>query len=118
MFSPNTTGILKRRLGYNKFGEPLWSAPETVPCAVVHLQVKTQKTSVRTDSSATRGNAEEVASTARILFPIGVFVEKDHKFTIRGNELRVVSVEPRFAVSGRHDHDQAELTVWIGDPAP
>lgn len=115
MFRPNKFGLLQRRTGYNGFGEPLFSPQVRVRCAVVSLNLNTAKTSVRTDSSATRGNAEEDTSTAKILFPIDVRIGKEMKFEIAGQQFRVMDVQPRFAVNGRHDHDECMLTVWVDE---
>jgi len=78
-------------------------------CAVVHLIGQVAKSSVRTDQSGSRGNAEEKTDQAVILFPIGVSIKTDDKFEIAGETLRVVGIEQRFDVIGRLDHYEVTL---------
>ena len=111
MFIPNNQARVKAPGGFNKFGEPTFGPVRTVPCAVIALNRTTEKTSVRTDSSATRGNAEELAASAKILFKPGI-AGQGMKVEIAGFELRIIDVQPRYAVTGAHDHDECLLSIW------
>lgn len=111
MFIPNTTGMLSRANGRDVYGQFQWSAPAQVRCAVVHLNKLIQKTSVRTDSSASRGNAEETIATAKILFPTSVAIGAEDKFEIQGFKMRVTAIEPRRSVLGKHDHNEVDFEI-------
>jgi len=111
-FIPNTRGRLSRKVGNNVYNEAVFSEPKTVECGVVHLRGAAQKTSVRTDSSASRGNAEEVVAAAKILFQPHIEIGLGDRFEIAGLTLRVTSIQPRIAVTGQHDHNEVEFEVW------
>lgn len=81
-------------------------------CGVVKLAVGSEKTSVRTDSSASGGHADEIAADARILFRHDVSVAVDDMIEIFNYKLRVMSVFPRHDVTGRFDHYQVDAMVW------
>lgn len=81
-------------------------------CAVVKLNAVSERTSVRTDSSASRGFGREIVADARLLFPTSTRVEIDDKVEIAGIKLTVLSKSPRFDVSGKIDHMQLDLMVW------
>jgi hypothetical protein len=112
MFLPNTTGLLTHKTGQDRFAQATYAEPKTVPCGIVHLNKAAAKTSVRTDSSASRGNAEEQVSVAKILFPITVAIVAGDKFEIQGITLRVLTIEPRLDVLGRHDHNEVDFGSW------
>ena len=110
MFRPNTTcQLIKKAQGYNKYGEESFSAPVTVPCAVVRLDFMTQNSTVRADSSGSRGNAGEFLADARLLFKTDVDVEVDDLVIAYGVSLKVKSVFPRISVNGVYDHNQVDL---------
>lgn len=112
MFIPNNSGELSLAVGFNVNGEPLFSIPARVPCAVVRLDAGIGKTSVRADSSASRSNAEEVVVKSKILFPAHITISKGAHFSIAGMELRVVEIEPRYSVLGQLDHFEVDLDHW------
>jgi hypothetical protein len=112
MFIPNTFGYLSRSLGPDKFAQDSYGPRRSVACAVVHLKDVKQKTSVRTDTSASRSHAEETVMTGKVLFPTSVAIAKGDKFEILGRTLRVIQIEPRNDVLGRHDHNEVDFEVW------
>lgn len=104
MFIPNNTGMLSRRLSNNLYSEISYDTPIRVECGVVRMPVTAQQTSVRADSSASRGAADEITSNARILFTVNVSPQINDRFEIAGFKLRCVSREPRYSVAGILDH--------------
>ncbi len=112
MFIPNTKALVYSHRGYNLYGEPDFNEPVEVPCAVVKLDVISEKTSVRTDSSASRGNANETIAKSRILFASGYAVDIGDKIEISGVLLIIVSVFARLDVSGKVDHYDCSLEKW------
>lgn len=111
MFLPNNKGFLSRKNGTNAYGETSWSDPVEVECGVVHLNKKMDKTTVRTDSSATRGHAEEFLSDSKILFPAYVQIGLDDRFEIHGIVMVATSVEKRYAVTGDLDHYEVDFRI-------
>lgn len=112
MFIPNKVALYSEKTGENEFAEPTFSDPRKVACAVVHFGAAAQKTSVRTDSSASRGNAEEVVVAAKILLASTVDPTPAHRLEIAGRKLRALSIEPRWAVTGDLDHYECDYEVW------
>ena len=112
MFIPNNFGILIKKIADNKYGEPIFSSGTNVPCGVVEIKADLKKTAIRTDSSASRGNADEIVSIAMILFPAYVNIAVGDKFFIANVDLRVMMVEPRYSISGRLDHHQCQFEAW------
>lgn len=108
-FMTNNSGLLSRRGTRNVFSEWTYTAPVSVDCAVVKLVDKVSKTSVRTDQSGSRGNAEEETTVANILFPPEVGIRLDDQFLIDGIKMRVIGVQPRHDIIGDHDHDEVTL---------
>ncbi len=115
MFVPNTTGYLSLRSGWTAQGEPEFEIHrQLVACGVVILIGRTVKTTVRADSSASRGSAEEDVNVAKILFPAYVTIRKGDRFEVSDETLRVTGVQPRRAVTGVLDHYEVELERWPG----
>ena len=114
-FVPNNRGKLFRQNGKNVFNEVQWLPGRTVLCGVVELNDAAVKTSVRTDSSASRANAEETTATAKILFPGNVTITKQDRFEIAGITLRATKIQPRWSVAGILDHYEVDLMSWVGE---
>lgn len=112
MFIPNNTGFLTPLERRDMYGDVRLGTPVQVPCGVVHLNKKVQPTTVRSDSSGSRGAAEEFVSVSKILFPANLQIATGMKFEIAGFALRVTLVEPRYAVAGRLDHYEVDLEQW------
>jgi hypothetical protein len=83
---------------------------------VVKLPLTSQKTPVRADSSASRGAADEDVIQGILLFKPAVAIAMGDRIQISGMELRVASLQPRWNVLGRHDHDEVGVEVWETDP--
>jgi hypothetical protein len=113
MFIANNTGTLARFSGYTLDGMPSFASGISVKCGLVRLAEVDQKTSVRTDSSASRGAGEEtVIKYGKVLFPVSINPSTGDKFTIYGVSMRIMSVEPRVNVLGKQDHWECDLEVW------
>lgn len=116
MFRPNALCQLSRQSEETTvYGQTKLLAPKETNCAVVWLESQATKTSVRTDSSASRGNAREETIKSRMLFPTYVEIDKGDKVEIYGLALKVESVFPRHNVNGQFDHWQVDLTKWASE---
>ena len=115
MFIPNMWAEVRDPTGYSvRSAVPTFAAPVPRHCALVRLRPKAQKTSVRADASATRGGTDEIAGDGVMLFEKAYEPLVDAIVTVNGTELRVLGVEPRYAVTGELDHYQATLEYWGG----
>lgn len=110
MFIPNQVCDVRRRTSWNKHGEPVYGPTQVVPVAVVHLIDAALKTTVRADSSASRGAADEVVSETKLLFPKNFRPQRGDCVVLQGIELFVTSVELRFSVHGKLDHHETLLS--------
>jgi hypothetical protein len=118
MFFPRHVGIFRSLKGRNKYGEPIYTGPIPVRCSIIHLKASSEKTTVRADSSASRGSAEEEIADAKLLLPPALHVFLGDHFTINGFELLVTKIEPRYNVLGKHDHNEIDFAVAGHDADP
>ncbi|OAD82875.1 hypothetical protein ATN89_17485 [Comamonas thiooxydans] len=94
-----------KKLGVSAYSEPIYAErPVKERCAPVRLRFKSMATTVRTDSSGTRGHAEEEVAEIRILVPPLSVVRIDDVIGMLETKVRVIGREPRFNVRGILDH--------------
>lgn len=113
MFRPNTFCYVSKRTDFDDWGREVYEARKRVPCSVVRIKVTKESTSVRADSSASRGRGREVSSDSIILLPPTLGVEIGDKVEVMGFELEVESLTPRLDIMGRHDHNEVGMCVWV-----
>lgn len=113
MIKPNVACKIQSVDSFDLYGEEKLSPVVPARCSVVRLIVRSEKTSVRADSSASGGAADELTSTSRLLFLPRTKINIGDKVEIHNIELRVETIHPRFDVRGRHDHNEVDLTVWV-----
>lgn len=113
MMFPNTPCTITPKTGNDENGKPLLGYRFATLCSVVRLTNAVKKTSIRTDRSASQGNAFEVISDARLLFAPSVKLSLDDLVTINGVVLTVISVQQRIHnITGVLDHYQVELNIY------
>lgn len=113
MITPSVNCQIQSTKSKNLFGEEALSAKKEAWCCVVKLVSSSERTSVRADSSASRGAGDEIVSSSRLLFLPVVKIEIGDKVTVAGLELLVSSIRHRFSVRGALDHFQVDLTSWV-----
>jgi len=112
MFRPNSMGILRSIESRDVHGRENWGVERSCAFAPVNLNVRTQKTTVRADSSASRGSADEkVSDRAKILVGKATSIKISDKFYFDGISYEVVSVHYRRSVTGRVDHIECGLAL-------
>lgn len=112
MFRPNTFCMLESATGgLSLFAKPALGPARRVPCGIVSLNLKSAKSSVRADSSASHAAADQLEADAVLMFPSTVPVAIDDVATVAGTRFHVMAVEPRLAIGGRLDH--FEVTCMI-----
>lgn len=110
LFRPNTTcQHYTRNAAYDIYGQHTWGQPQTVPCAVVSYDLSRQKSSVRVDSSGSRGRADELVGVARFLFPRTITVQRGDVVYKDSYWLKVIEIHPRYGVDGRLDHFEVDF---------
>jgi len=106
-FRPNTAGILMRKLPRRDIhGREIFAPGEPVSISIVHLADQVVETSVRADSSATRGAADMNALQAKILIGPLVKISRGDVLVVRGRHIEVESVHDRLDVMGRAHHQE------------
>lgn len=111
-FTPNLVGIIQRKNGFTIDGQPLLSTPVACQFAVVNAKRQQEKTSVRADSSASRGMADEITTgLGRILVARHESIEIGDVFSFDGDSYDVNSKHVRRSVFGEIDHFECDLEV-------
>lgn len=112
LFNPNATCVIVKTVSFNKYGEPERYDRITEKCAVLRAKRNIKKSSVRADSSASRGNAiENIADYWLILMP-DTKAEINDLIEIHDVQVKIIELIPRFGLSGKHDHTEAKCTMW------
>lgn len=110
MFIPNRIAYLRRKSkNADMYGQYSYGQKEAVHYALVRYDTSIQDSTVRADSSATRGNIKEFHASGRIL------MHKMHNPTygdvvvVEKRVFVIKEVEPRFNVLGILDHWECDL---------
>lgn len=112
MFTPNLIGMIERATGFDINGSVVTTPPRPIQFAMVNLRRKTGKTTVRSDSSASRGAADEITTDlARILVAKHEQIEIGDIFVFDGDSYDVSSKHVRRSVLGKVDHFECDLQV-------
>jgi hypothetical protein len=112
MFRPNLTGTLRAVTGRDVHGRPSWGGKRACAFAIINLDIGALKTSVRADSSASRGSADETAAkNAVILVPPQTAIKIGDLFVFEGASFTVQGLNPRRAVTGKLDHIRVTLEL-------
>lgn len=115
MFQPNLVGKLARLVGRDVHNRATYTAPSDCPFGAVNLDVGSQKTSVRADSSASRGSADEIAAMrAKILVPAWIPIKIGDKFMFDGMTFQIATTHTRRSVMGSVDHIECDMEIIPG----
>lgn len=112
MFRPNLTCLISSSSGTDVYGRAMPGVAVTELCAVVNLNIVSNKSSVRADSSASRGSAMEFESNSIILLTVRTKARIDDVIEIDGFKLRIIGMAPCHDVAGKLDHYRAEAQMW------
>lgn len=113
MFRPNQTCLIQVDGGTTDvYGIPTALKMVKELCTVVKMNIRSEKSAVRADTSATRGNAAEYQTDAEILFAKTTQANIDDIITVYGERLRVKAKWPRHNLQGSLDHYQIMCTFW------
>jgi hypothetical protein len=112
MIRPNIACLIKQNDGYDINGHPQYKAEVRVKCRIVHYKIVDEKTSVRADSSASRGRADERVFDVTLLFPRDTVIDIESQVTLYRKTFKVESIEPRFSTTAKLDHIEVMLNQW------
>jgi hypothetical protein len=109
-FIPNRVGHIRRKSKTSDvFGQPNYGKKEAMRFALVRFDTNTEDSTVRADSSATRGNIKEFHSTGRILTVVATLPKWGDLIIFDGKVFRIREVEPRYNVQGKLDHYEIDF---------
>ena len=111
-FTPNLVGKIQRVTGRDIHGRPVLGPETECQFAVVNAKRQQEKTSVRADSSASRGMGDEITTgLCRILVAKHERIEIGDVFSFDGDSYDVNSKHVRRSVFGQIDHYECDLEV-------
>lgn len=111
-FTPNLVGQLQRKIGYTIDGQQILSPAVACQFAIVNAKRQQEKTSVRADSSASRGMADEITTAlGRILVAKHERIEIGDIFSFDGDSYEIKSTHIRRSVFGEIDHFECDIEV-------
>lgn len=90
--------------GTDRYGQPEFGTPVSAVCAPVDFDIKSIKSSIRADSSASRGNAREIETSIDVLLPASARIAVEDQMMLLGLTVRVISIFPRYNTSGSLHH--------------
>lgn len=107
--------IVVKQGGFDTYGTKIAGTRHAERCAVVKLEEIQMKSTVRVDSGATRGGAEESKAAAVLLMKPTSKVEVDDTIEMpaSGVRLRVMKKRFRYNVMGKLDHFQIEAEIEV-----
>lgn len=97
---------------FDDSGNELYGADRPAVCAVVKLNSRSEKSTVRADSSGSRGAAQEVLADVVLLFKPNAAPQLDDRITVGDMRVTVTARMPRYLVTGGIDHYQVECEKW------
>lgn len=114
MLNANNTCQIYSRSGGDVYGQSsLASTPVTERCCVIRLERKLEPTTVRADSSGSRGHGDEMTLGSRLLLDARTVARLGDQISVAGVLLRVTGMNPVFdAVSGEMDHYAVTGEAW------
>lgn len=112
LFKPNLNCLIRKPGSKNVYGEEQLGSAIPAKCSIIKLDISILPTTVRADSSASRGAAREFVGQAKLLFPLDANVELDDQVEVSGYKLRVVGIFPRHDIRGSLDHIEVMTAIW------
>ena len=115
MFRPNTTCTISSANGQTDvYGSPLVSVTLIEGCSIAKMVIDEKRSSLRADTSASRGNAREIESNTVILLTKSTQAQIDDYIAVAGNQFRIMSMSPKHDIIGNLDHYEASCEYWMG----
>lgn len=103
--------VVIKQGGHDLYGNKIEGAKHPEKCAVVKLEKGQQNSTVRVDSGATRGGADEFRADAVLLLNKKTKAEIEDTIIVNGVILRIIKKHHRFDVLGKLDHFQIKAAI-------
>lgn len=102
---------ISRAIGFDGFGQPKFSDQQDIYCAIVKHEVSTQQSTVRADSSSTKGHAYEDIANFIGLFQPNEIINKEDVLEALGAKFRIIGIHTRLTVTGKLDHYEVKGVI-------
>jgi hypothetical protein len=112
MLRPTLSMSILRKVGNDLRGQPRLCPIGSELFAPVKLEFSSTHSTVRTDSSGSRGAADEAMGNVIILCVPATKVRLDDQLVIDGHQLRVTKTHKRYTPTGVLDHVQVWCELW------
>lgn len=112
IFTPKNRCTVIKNGGTNLYGLPKPGIRVGERCSIVKLLISNEKSSVRADSSASRGNAMEMEADGIFLMSTNTKAGVDDLIEIGTNQLRVMGIHARYNAAGVLHHYEIHCTYW------
>lgn len=107
MFIPNTSAKLLRKAAKRDIhGRESFAPAVPIRISIVSLADSVETSSVRADSTASRGAADQEVLGAKLLVPAHVKLKNGDVIEVLGRQVEIASVQPRVDVLGKLDHQE------------
>jgi hypothetical protein len=107
MFIPNTNAVLLRKAAKRDIhGRESYGPAIPIRVSVVSLAEAVVESSVRADSTASRGAADQAVLQAKLLVLPDILLGRGDVIQVLGRNVEIASIQPRVDVLGSHDHNE------------
>lgn len=113
MLNTNATCQIAKLEDYDAYGQPVLGALYPVEkCAIVKLRKEMKHTTVRADSSQSRGHGDEFTSTNKVLLTGDTVAQLGDQLNVKGFKIKITEMHPRWDVTGEIDHYETSGELW------
>lgn len=112
MLNANGTCTIEKVNGFDVNGEPTFVGLTREACAVIRISRVLEKTTVRADSSSSRGHGDERTSRSKILLQSETVAGLGDRLTVMNLKLRIIDMRERIDVTGYVDHYETDCELW------
>ncbi len=113
MLNSNLTGQVRKLTGLDRYGQAALGVAVDQRCAIVKLKNEMVHTTVRADSSQSRGHGDEFVSNNKVLIQGDTIAALGDQLVILGFKIKITGMHPRLDVSGRIDHHELTGELWV-----
>lgn len=118
IFTPKNSCVVIKNEGNDLYGLPKPGKRYAEKCSIVKFIVSNEKSSVRADSSASRGNAMELQSDGVFLMRTNTKARIDDLIEIGEHRMRVMGIHARYNTAGVLHHYEVHCTYWSDKDEP
>lgn len=101
-----------KQVGTDLYGQATMGSTVQESCAIVRLRRESMHTTVRTDSSASRGHGDEAHANVLLLLEPTTTARIDDKLTVSNISIRIKDLHERYDVFGVLDHYECRGELW------